>query len=53
MLSAAQESKSERQNRGTVDAEGEILQVGSGNGTVVVELSPAPVRDGSTPPAVS
>ena len=53
MLSAAQESKSERQNRGTVDAEGVILQVESGNGTVVAVLSPAPGCDGSAPPAVS
>ncbi|XP_022019443.1 DNA ligase 1-like [Helianthus annuus] len=48
-----QESKSEWQSRVKVDAEGVILQVESGTGTGVAELSPAPVRDGSVPPAVS
>ena len=53
MLSAAQESKNERQNREITDEEGVIRRVESGTGTGVAELSPASVHDGSAPPVVS
>ena len=53
MLYAAQMSRNERLNQGKVDEECMVLQMGSDNGKVVAELSPAPVCDGSAPPVVS
>ena len=53
MLSAAQMSRNERLNQGKADVECAVLQMGSDNGKVVVELSPTPVYDVSMHPAVS
>ena len=53
MQSAAQMSRNGRLNQVKVDVECAVLQRGSDNGKVVVELSPTPVYDVSMHPAVS
>ncbi|KAJ0946891.1 hypothetical protein HanRHA438_Chr01g0008961 [Helianthus annuus] len=53
MQSTAQMSRNERLNQGKVDEECEVLQRGSDNGKVVVELSPNPEYDVSMHPAAS
>ena len=53
MQSATRMSINEHLNRGKVDGECVVLQRGSDNGKVVVELSPTPEYDVSMHPAVS